>query len=99
MIEDFFLWKLESIHNKRLYNAWQSAINIIQAQFWTFQQLKEMSDRDSSIYRTAVKDLHIPKGIATSFRAELARYKKATREITEKTTKEAAEVLSSLLQG
>jgi len=52
---------------------------IVDAQMWTTDDLKDMADSTSGIYRTAIQ-LGVPDGMARAFKEDLKLFKPAWRE-------------------
>ena len=60
---------------QRILNVWA----IVDAQMWSINDLKGMSDTSSTLYRTAIQ-LGVPDGMARGFREELKAFKPQWRQ-------------------
>ncbi len=79
VIEQFFLWKIARTTRQAVKNKIAEVRRLVDNQMWSINDLKEMSDTTSSIYRTAIQ-LGVPDGMTKSFRDDLKIFKPQWRQ-------------------
>ncbi len=79
VIEQFFLWKIARATRQAAKDKIAEVRRLVDNQMWSIDDLKEMSDTTSSIYRTAIQ-LGVPDGMARSFRGDLKTFKPQWRQ-------------------
>jgi hypothetical protein len=74
IIEAFFRWKASSLPNQRAREKWLGALQVVEHEMWTIDDLKKMSVRFGEMWRVAI-DKGIPDGIATTLVLSLQQFK------------------------
>ena len=73
-MEDFLNWKGEALQSQRAKDRWNGVKKIVQNEMWSLEDLRDMSETSSHIYKRAIQ-LGIPDGWARAFRTDLRTFK------------------------
>ena len=74
VLKSFFKWMRERHHNPDFKDAIDEVKNVIIQNFWTIDDLKQMSDPSSMAYKRAV-EWGIPDGLMRNFKKDLQIFK------------------------
>ncbi len=79
IFDQFFAWKINKTSRQTIKQKLVKVRVIVDAQMWSTNDLKDMADPTSAIYRTAIQ-VGVPDGMARAFKEDLKLFKPAWRE-------------------
>jgi hypothetical protein len=79
LVQRFFEWRLDNITNPAVKSMWTKALEVVQSEAWTIEDLKDMSVRGGELWKFATLK-GIPDGIAVSFQSYLRQFKDVYRQ-------------------
>ncbi len=79
IFDQFFAWKINKTSRQTIKQKLAKVRVIVDAQMWSTNDLKDMADPTSAIYRTAIQ-VGVPDGMACAFKEDLKLFKPAWRE-------------------
>ena len=82
-MEDFLNWKGEPLQSQRAKDRWNGVKEIVQNEMWSLEDLRDMSETSSHIYKRAIQ-LGIPDGWARAFKTDLRTFKPQWRHGVDK---------------
>ena len=95
LVQQFFNWARMNAPTDGVRQAYNKSAGVAEEQFWTLEDLKEMSNINSDLYRVA-RDKGLPDGIIRGFRKAIKDFKVVYRQQMRDEAKEAAHTLARL---
>ncbi len=80
IFDQFFAWKISKTSRQAIKQKLAEVRLIVNAQMWSTNDLKDMADSTSGIYRTAIQ-LGVSDGMARAFKKDLKLFKPIWREV------------------